>query len=219
MAIRFVVLPGNHQIVFMPGGTVKKSIPEHIIEIAAQLFAEKGFAGVSLQEIATIAEVEYADISQRFKSISEIYGAVLESLFELYARSMSVAFEGSHNSLDNVESFARAFCTLHKQSPHLFKLFYRELLDPSVYFESIVLKNVRHVAYLSDTNIAKGVQKGIFKNGVNPAIATMLFVGMFHYYFLAKEQICGSLLPGGVSDEEYITLALNVFLRGLQEDA
>jgi len=139
---------------------VKKSIPEHIIEIAAQLFAEKGFAGVSLQEIATIAEVEYADISQRFKSISEIYGAVLESLFELYARSMSVAFEGSHNSLDNVESFARAFCTLHKQSPHLFKLFYRELLDPSVYFESIVLKNVRHVAYLSDTNIAKGSAEG-----------------------------------------------------------
>jgi len=201
------------------GGNVKKTTQERIIESAAQLFAEKGFAGVSLQDIATLSEVEYAEISERFNTVAELYGAVLESLFSRYARSMSIAFEGSHSSLAKVESFATAICNLHKQSSHLFTLFYRELLDPSVYFESIVLKNVRHVAYLSDTNIAKGVQKGIFKNGVNPAIATMLFVGMFHYYFLAKEQICGSLLPGGVSDEEYIALALKVFLSGLLEDA
>lgn len=195
-----------------------KTINEHIIESAAQLFAEKGFAGVSMQEIVTLSEVEYVEISKHFNSISDLYGAVLESLFSLYAKSMGDAFEGSHNSLDKVENFAGAFYSLHKQMPHLFTLFYRELLDPSVYFESVVLKNIRHVAYLSDNNIAKGVQKKIFRHGVNPAIATMLFVGMFHYYFLAKEKIGRSLLPSEVSDEEYINLALKVFLSGLRKE-
>jgi len=93
---------------------VKNTNHEHIIECAAQLFAEKGFAGVSLQDVATLSDIEYVEISERFTSMSELYGAVLESLFSLYARSMSVAFEGDHNSLDNVESFARVFCNLHK---------------------------------------------------------------------------------------------------------
>ena len=196
---------------------MQKTIHEHLIESASRLFAEKGFAGVTMEDIAAVSGVEYTEIAKLFKSVSDLYGAVLESLFSLYASSMGAAFEGSHNSVDKVESFAKAFCNLHKQAPHLFTLFYRELLDPSVYFEPIVLKNVRHVAYLSDNNIARGVQKKIFEYGVSPAIATMLFVGMFHYYFLAKEQLCGSLLPDGVSDEEYIALALKVFLGGLQK--
>lgn len=194
---------------------MEKTIRERTIESASQLFAKKGFAGVSLQDIATLSEVEYSDIAALFGSEADLYGAVLEALFSQYEKKMSVALEGSSNPLDKVESFAMAFCDLHKQSPYLFTLFYRELLDPSVYFESIILKNIRHVAYLSDNNFAKGMQKEIFKHEVNPAIATMIFVGMFHYYFLAKDHLGGSLLPKEMNDEEYIVRALKVFLNGL----
>jgi AcrR family transcriptional regulator len=203
---------------YLPGVRMQAIVRELIIESAAQLFAEKGCARVSLHDIAALSGVEPAVISELFGSESVLYGTVLETLFSHYAQVAGAAFAGGDKPLAKVGAFAQAFCNLHKQSPYLFTLFYRELLDPSIHFESIVLKNIRHVAYLSDSNFARGIQKDAFRRGVNPAVATMMFVGMFHYYFLAKEQIAGSLLPESVDDEEYIDLALKVFLNGLLKE-
>ena len=118
--------------------------------------------------------------------------------------------------MTRVELFAEAMCEFHKEAPFFFPLFYRELLNPSSFFETIVLKNVRHVAYQSDNNIAKGIQKGMFRRGINPANATMVMVGMFHYFFLANRLI-GSLLPENINDEEFFSQAMKVFMDGLKK--
>lgn len=194
---------------------MEKSAREQIVGTATKLFAEKGLAGVSLQDIADAAGISISATSELFTNMEKLYEVVLETQFSNYAARMDAVFEGGDLPPTKIELFARAMCDIHKQSPHFFPLFYRELLNPSPYFEPIVQKNIRHVAYLADNNIAKGIQKGTFKRGINPANATMLLAGMLHYYFLAS-RLAGSLLPESANDEEYISQALNVFLAGLK---
>lgn len=193
-----------------------KNVHEQILDSATRLFAEKGFAGVSLQDIAETAGVAEGELIKLFDSREKLYEAVLEPQFSQYFVSVGAAFAGGESPVIKVELFAKAICDFHKQAPLFFPLFYRELLNPSSCFEPIVLKNLRHVAYQSDNNIAKGIQKGMFRHGVNPANATMVMVGMFHYFFLANSLV-GSLLPENITDEEFFSQAMKVFLNGLKK--
>ncbi len=176
-------------------------ISEKIRDAATKLFAEKGLAGVSLPDIARAARVEDYVVAELFPSDTNLYEAVLETQFDIYVSKMEIAFEGDAPPAEKVELFGKAMCEVHRQSPYFFPLFYRELLNPSPYFETIVKKGIRHVAYLSDNNIVRGVQKGAFKHGVN---------------FLAS-RLAPSLLPEPGNDEEYFSQALKVFLAGLME--
>jgi TetR/AcrR family transcriptional regulator len=176
---------------------------EQVLDAATRLFAEKGH-GVSLQEIADAAGVNSSAVSDLFTNVEKLYEAVLETQFSHFAARMDAVFEGAELPPKKIELFARAMGELHKQAPHFFPLFYRELLDPSPFFEPIVQKKIQHVAYLSDNNIARGIRKGLFKRGVNPANATMVLAGLHHYYFLAS-RLAGSLLPEPADDEGYLT--------------
>jgi len=196
---------------------MERTASDQIFDAATRLFAEKGFAGVSLQDVAETSGAEESELLRLFGSREKLYEAVLESQFSNYAVSLGAAFEGSEGPVTRVELFARAMCDFHKQAPYFFPLYYRELLTPSPYFEPIVLKKIRHVAYMSDNNIAKGIQKGHFRHGVNPANATMVMAGMFHYYFLAN-RLVGTLLPESITDEEFFSQAVKVFLNGLKKE-
>lgn len=196
-----------------------KSPAEQILNTAAKIFAEKGFVGggVSLAEIANVSGVAIAVISERFGRVEMLYEATLECQFGKYAAKMDAVFNNGGSPMEKVELFAKAMQDVHKQDPHFFPLFYRELLNPSPFFESVVVKYIRHVAYLSDNNNTKGIQKGQFKRGIHPAYATIFLAGMFHYYFLAS-RLAGSLLPPP-DDEEYLSQALKLFLSGLKKEA
>src|SRR6185369_1851663 len=197
-------------------GDMEKTVSEQILDTATRLFAEKGLAGVSLQDVEETSGVEENELVRLFGGRENLYETVLEAQFSHYTVCLGAAFEGSEGPVTRVELFARAMCDFHKQAPFFFPLFYRELLNPYPCFESIVLKNIRHVAYQSDNNIAKGIQKGVFRHGVNPANATMVMVGMFHYFFLAN-RLVGSLLPENATDEEFFSQAMKVFLNGLKK--
>lgn len=189
---------------------------EKVLDAAAKLFSEKGLAEVSMQEVAKAGGFDYVEISELFGNMEKLYEAVLETQFSLYTARMDAVFHGEQLPIKKIELFARAMYDVQRESPFFYPLFYRELLNPSPYFESIVKKNVQHVAYLSDNNIAKGIQKGTFKRAVNPANTTMFLAGMFHYYFLAS-RLAGILLPEPTNDEEYLSQALNIFLSGLKK--
>lgn len=193
-----------------------KATREQVLAVAIKLFAEKGLASVSLQEVANAAEVNISAVFELFTSVKKLYEDVLETQFSHYADRMDAVFEGDELPPEKIELFAKAMCDLHKQAPYFFPLFYRELLNPSPFFEPIVKKKIQHVAYLSDNNIAKAIQKGVFKRGLNPANATMFLAGMLHYYFLAS-RLTGSLLPDPANDEEYLAQALKVYLSGLKK--
>lgn len=186
-----------------------------LLGVATRLFAARGFGRVSFREIAAAADVDPGRLADFFNTEEALYEIILEAQFSLYSTRMEAALQGNYLPIRKIELAAEAICTLHRDSPEFFPLFYRELLNPSRFFDPIVKKHIRHIAYLSDSNIAKGMQKKAFKHGINPANATMIMLGMYHYHFLAS-QLHETLLPG--DSEEYYRQALKIFLTGLKEE-
>ena len=185
-----------------------------LLGVATRLFAARGLGGVSFKEIAAAAAVDPGLPAGIFGTEEDLYAIVLETQFSLYATRMEAVFQGNYLPVKKIELAAEAICALHRESPEFFPLFYRELLNPSRFFDPIVKKHIRHIAYLSDSNIAKGIQKKALKHGINPANATMIMLGMYHYHFLAS-QLHETLLPG--NREDYCHQALKIFLAGLKE--
>lgn len=197
---------------------MENTMRDRLLEVATELFAAKGFTGVSFEEIATATGAECTLPAELFGTEEKLYETVLEIQFGLYRSRMQTALQGNYLPTKKIERLAEAICELHLQLPHFFPLYYRELLSPSQFFEPIVKKTIRHVAYLSDNNIAKGIQKETFKYGVNPANATMFLMGMFHYNFLSS-QLTETLLPELGDYEDYRDQALTVFLTGINKGA
>lgn len=196
---------------------MKNNTRDKIIEAAAMLIAHKGLYGFSIAKAAWAAEVDANVAAEFFPSDTNLYEAVLENQFSLYASKMEAVFDDDNASpTEKVMRFAQAMCEVHQQAPHFFPIYYWELLNPSLYFQTIIEPRIRHVAYLSDNNIARGIQKGMFKHGLNPANMTMLLAGTLHYFFLAT-RLAPSLLPERGNDEEYFNQVLEVFMTGLKE--
>ena len=197
---------------------MENTMRDRLLDIATGLFAAKGFARVSFVEIAAAAGVDDNLPAELFATEEKLYEIVLENQFGLYRCRMEDSLQGNDVPTRKIELMAQTMSDLHRQLPHFFPLYYRELLNPSKFFDPIVKKNIRHVAFLSDNNIARGIQKNTFKHGINPAYATVFLMGMFHYNFLVTP-LAETLLPNPGEYEEYRDQALKVFLTGLKKEA
>lgn len=81
---------------------------DHLLQAAAQVFAERGFHGASLDEVAAVAGFSKGAVYSNFKNKEDLFLALLESM---YAREMDALQETLHTSPGppelRLEDFAR----------------------------------------------------------------------------------------------------------------
>ena len=71
------------------------AVRDRLLNVALQLFAQKGFESTSVREIASAAEVTKPTIYYYFKNKETLYGAALDEAFgELFARLHEVLDRG-----------------------------------------------------------------------------------------------------------------------------
>jgi len=127
----------------MPGEAPKTVPPEagstatRILDAAEALFAKRGFAGVSVREIAGRVGLNQASIYNHFPSKQALYEAVLERglgpITDLLAEG-----KGSFQSRDFQERLLERLVDHLWRTPHLPKLIQREVLDGGEYLERLV---------------------------------------------------------------------------------
>jgi TetR/AcrR family transcriptional regulator len=168
-----------------PGGTnLDEGIRERLVSSARPLFAEKGFSGTSVREIATRAGVNQASVSYYFGGKEGLYRAVLESLWQEVDRHFSVLSLEGLPPMERIESFVRGFFSLHAANPALVRFLNRELADPTSCFETVLIPRVRKVAGLLREAIVQAKEEGKVKEGVDPEAAAILLASMSNYVFL-----------------------------------
>jgi AcrR family transcriptional regulator len=117
--------------VAVEGGTATR-----ILDAAEALFAERGFAGVSVREIAGRVGLNQASIYNHFPSKQALYEAVLDRGFGPIRELLA----GGAGGLDTPEAGERLLEALIDhlwRTPHLPKLVQREVLDGGDYLEQL----------------------------------------------------------------------------------
>jgi AcrR family transcriptional regulator len=113
------------------------STATRILDAAESLFAQRGFAGVSVREIAGQVGLNQASIYNHFPSKQALYEAVLERGFQPIRDLLAEGGEGLHTR-DFQDRLLERLVDHLWRTPHLPKLIQREILDGGEYLERLV---------------------------------------------------------------------------------
>jgi AcrR family transcriptional regulator len=167
---------------------------EHIIDVAVELFAEKGFEGTSVRDLATRAEVNVAMINYYFGSKEKLFATMLERK-AAYSRTMleEIVANKSLSPIEKMDLIIEGYVSklftnrkFHRVIHQEMMLSQRESLQQAIvdilYPNSALIKSV----------IEDGIKKGAFKKVDAPLVIATL-VGTINQVLLSRK-MCNKLL-------------------------
>lgn len=155
---------------------------EAILDAALTLFAEHGFAHVSIAMIAEQSGVTKSLIFHHFGSKEQLWDEVKEHYFRQYAQTQEILFEQEKNPLALIEKSMRNYFNFIKQNPLVARFFsYAHLandagcgdLDKPLFMQGEFL-------------IKSAQQQGLIRAGIKPSVLIMTFINGINQYFVAR---------------------------------
>jgi AcrR family transcriptional regulator len=187
------------------------------MQAAAELFAERGFDGVPIDEVAERAGVNKALISYHFGGKRRLYVAILRSTFASMTDRLKALEAEAPSAREALHAFAEAFLQVTRESPGFPTLFLREVLASGI--EPAVLPHLLEIIGVSRRLAARGVREGLFRR-VDPLLLHFGLVGSLVFFFAtepARERAAaGGHVPFAMPDPAaFVDYLEELTLRGL----
>ncbi len=181
-----------------------------ILESAFELFVDKGFAAVSVREIAERSEVTKSLIHHHFGGKEGLWEEVKQLAFAQY-------YQGQKEELDQAEQpgpelIMRAvinYFEFLRNNPGVVRLFAWTHLEGDTSCSEMDGELVR----LGAERVRQAQQAGLLRDDVNPTHVVTIFVSLCTQWFEARDHHCN--WPGMGSDQEFLDDFLKVFMEGL----
>jgi len=188
-----------------------------LMQAGAELFSERGFDGVSIEELADRAGVNKALISYHFRGKRGLYVGILASAFARIAERMMAIEAAAPTARDALHGMLRAFAAMRRERPDFPLLFLREVLASGV--EPAVLPHIVTLVGVSRRVAQRGVREGTFRH-VDPVLFHMGLVGSLAFFFATeparRRAAAAQKLPFVMPDgEAFLRYVEGVTLRGL----
>ncbi len=167
---------------------------EHIIDTALQLFAEKGFEGTSIRDIAEKATVNVAMVNYYFGTKEKLFEKIVEYK-SAHTRGIldEILNNKSLTAIKKIEAVADTF--IEKLFTHriFHRLIHQELiLNQRENLQCSIVNNLHPNAVIIKKIIEAGIKKGDFKKvDVELTIATL--IGTINQVLLSKK-FCNKLM-------------------------
>ena len=154
-----------------------------LLRAGAELFSERGFDGVPIEEVADRAGVNKALISYHFRGKRGLYVAILESTFASLAERLKAVEAGSSSARGTLRAFLGTFDQFTRERPGFPTLFMREVL--AVGIDEAVLPHVLEVVGFSRRLAERGAREGLFRR-VDPILFHLALVGSLIFFFATE---------------------------------
>jgi len=185
-----------------------------LMTVAAPLFAEKGFNGVSVREIAGFAGANVSMISYYFGGKEGLYAAVLKEQFAVLQRVEEISSMNT-DPLRKFELYVRATVARYRKNPYLLRFYTSELTNPTPCFATIVKPAIQGVVKVLQEFFAEGLSHQQFREGLDPTDTALALAGMINFYFLLEPATAELVDHSPERDEELIRHIMDVFTNGV----
>ncbi|MBI1780196.1 MAG: TetR/AcrR family transcriptional regulator [Sphingobacteriales bacterium] len=179
-----------------------------IMEAAEELFAEQGFNGTSVRDIAEKAQINLAMISYYFGSKDKL----LETLFEYRGeiskqKLVSIIEKPNTTSLEKVNLLIDNYIEKVFNQQCFYKIFAREqVLTQTGHIAELILQmkknNQENISHL----IQEGQKKGEFKKNIDTALMMHTIVGTANHLITTKHHYRELNNLQSLSEEELLKL-------------
>lgn len=151
---------------------------DKIVQLSAELFAEKGYDALSLRDIALACDMKAPSLYNHFKDKETLYRAVLQRVFSQQAPLLLNCFKTNEPPEQQLKNFISSACSAMSKSVVFRNLFLRELVSA----------NEQYVQYLAQEVMAETcrmIHDALFK--IEPKcdahFMTTSLVGLMFFHF------------------------------------
>lgn len=182
-------------------GTRKVLVESQILEAATELFAERGFAGTSLQDIADATGLTRPALYYYFSSKEDLLSRLVSAATEGPADTLrGIRLQEGISSVERLRAMASSIALLQARHPARFRLLIRSEADLPAALAKTYDNGRRSVLREFTTLIAEGVRSGEFR-AVDPHIAALGIIGLCNWVAWWHK-------PGSDADDQEIVAEL-----------
>ena len=185
-----------------------------LIAVATPLFAERGFHGVSVRELAKAAGMNLSMISYYFGGKEALYAAVLNEQFATLKQVNEIR-KMSIDPLAKFERYIRSTVERYRRNPHLLRFYTSELTNPTPSFELIVKPAILGVLHFLSETFTEGVALGQFRKDLDPMDTILALAGMINFYFLLEPVTEELVSRAPERDETLVRRLMDIFTKGV----
>ncbi len=154
---------------------------EAILDAVTGVFAEKGYSGARVDELAQAAGVNKATLYYQIGDKEALYHAVLERDFRRTADKIESAMLDSDDCEEQIRRFIMAFATVIADKRELAPLLLREIVSGGSHLPDAALVQMGRIFNALTTALRHGVESGRFRK-VNVFMLHMMIVGSLNLY-------------------------------------
>ncbi len=167
-----------------------------ILEAAASVFPQKGYAGTTLQDVALEAGISSSAIYQYFRSKEDLFLALTDNLsfVELlgqinlsFNEKKEISYEDVRKSLIDV---AEAFTDTHMRHAEIIRMFISEARSFPEVGKRYCIRLITPVEKLLNRYLAQQMNRGILRD-VEVQLAVHAFYGIFLNFVITQKLLVG----------------------------
>ncbi len=185
-----------------------KTRKEEIIEAAAKLFKEKGYAASTMRDLAESVGIEAASLYNHIKSKDQILGDICTKIGEMFTRKMDLIDGAYSSNRDKVMALIEThieITTTYAAMASVTNDEWRHLDEPQL-TEFVKMRDAYEAKFL--TFISQGIEDGDFQaENATTALYTILSSVRWLQYWYKPER--------GLTIDEIKAQITNLLMKGL----
>lgn len=188
-----------------------------ILVAANQLFAEHGFDGVSINDVAVAAGVSKANIFHHFGTKQNLYLAVLKSAFTEFQSLMGHLAPGKATLNERLGQFSNAHLEQMTGCPQSVRLVLRELLQNQPQHSKELAENAARHQFVNLLQFLMEAQnQGEIRKDIDLSVLALLMVGADVFLFQIKSLLRHMPEVKFADDHQYYAqMVADILSRGI----
>ena len=141
---------------------------DRVLTVAQALFAEHGYRGTSLRDIAGRIGIKAPSLLHHFPSKEQLYLAVLDRIFEGMEESAQIFLSGNNNFQERCRTAIVSAIDYIAASPDSMRIIWHEMTEESGAGRQLFKRRVPPLFAMGVNFIFRGQREGEFRDGVDP---------------------------------------------------
>jgi AcrR family transcriptional regulator len=138
---------------------------EEILDVATRLFAERGYEGTSMNDVAERVGMRKASLFYHFATKDSLYEAVLDRLVASMQTQLEAIYASSGSFAERLDEVTDTLVALLGADPYAARLLLREAMDWGPVIRGKLLERITLVLEAGAAWVRAGQEVGVFVDG------------------------------------------------------
>lgn len=154
---------------------------EKILTVARSVFAEKGYNGTHMDEIACLASVNKATLYYQIGDKDTLYAAVIHQVLGSTAQEITRGIEAATTPEDKLRAYITCVAAAIDKNPEIPPIMMREIASGGANMPRLVAEDIAAVIITLMGVLEEGAKKGVFIKTI-PYLVHMMILGAILLY-------------------------------------